>query len=135
MTPLPRGLKTSLLVTDIAFLAYWSVTALAAGGLLDLPAEHLYNDYDNPLVVAWNWSFMPLDVILSFCGLGAVVLHRRKSPGWKTLAIVSLSLTVCAGLMAISFWAIRGDFDPAWWSVNLALMIWPLFYLHHLRPV
>ena len=45
---------------------------------------------------------------------------------------MSLSLTFCAGLMAISFWAIRGDFDPTWWGVNLALMIWPLFYLRGL---
>jgi hypothetical protein len=34
--------------------------------------------------------------------------------------------------MALSFWAIRGDFDPTWWAVNAALMIWPLFYLRRL---
>jgi hypothetical protein len=31
--------------------------------------------------------------------------------------------------MAISFWAIRGDFDVTWWIINLALMIWPWIYL------
>lgn len=135
MTPLPRGLKASLLITDIGFLLYWSLTALVAAGLLQVPAEYLFSDYENPLVVAWNWSFMPLDVLLSVCGLAAVALHRRNNPTWRGLAIVSLSLTFCAGLMAISFWAIRGDFDPAWWSVNLALMIWPLFYLPGLIKV
>ena len=129
MTPLPRGLKTSLLITDVGFLLYWSLTALVAGGLLRVPAEYLFSDYENPLVVAWNWSFMPLDVILSLCGLAAVALHRRGKPAWRGVAIMSLSLTFCAGLMAISFWAIRGDFDPTWWAVNLALMIWPLAYL------
>jgi Family of unknown function (DUF5360) len=129
MTPLPRGLKTALLITDIGFLGYWSLTALVAAGLLNIPGEYLYSDYENPLVVAWNWSFMPLDVILSLCGLAAVALHRRSVAAWKGLAIVSLSLTFCAGLMAIAFWAIRGDFDIAWWAVNAALMIWPMFYL------
>lgn len=126
---LPRGLKTSLLVTDIGFLAYWGLTALAAAGLIAIPGEYLYSDYHNPLVVAWNWSFMPLDVILSLVGLSAVAHHRAGKASWRGLAIVSLALTFCAGLMAISFWAIRGDFDPTWWSVNAALVVWPLFYL------
>ena len=71
-------------------------------------------------------------VLVSICGLAAVGLHRAGKAAWRGLAIVSLSLTFCAGLMAISFWAIRGDFDPTWWAVNLALMIWPLFYLQAL---
>ncbi len=125
----PRGLKASLLITDIAFLAYWAMTALVALGVLKIPTEYLYSDYHNPLVVAWNWSFMPLDIGLSLCGLLAFALLRRNNPTWKGLAIVSLSLTFCAGLMAIGFWAIRGDFDPTWWAINLALLIWPLFYL------
>ena len=129
MTPLLRGLKTALLVTDIAFLVYWALTALVAAGIINVPGEYLYSDYHDPLVVAWNWSFMPLDVTLSICGLSAVALHRRNNASWMGLAIVSLTLTFCAGLMAISFWTIRGDFDPAWWTVNLALMIWPLTYL------
>lgn len=129
---LPRGLKTSLIITDIGFLAYWALTALAAAGLIAIPAEYLYSNYNDPLVVAWNWSFMPLDVVLSLVGLTAVAHHRAGRPSWRGLVIVSLSLTFCAGLMAISFWAIRGDFDPTWWGVNAALMIWPLLYLPRL---
>ena len=127
--PLPPGLKASLLVTDIGFLMYWGLTALAAAGLIAIPAEYLYSDYHNPLVVAWNWSFMPLDVVLSIVGLTAVTHHRAGKASWRGLTIISLALTFCAGLMAISFWAIRGDFDPTWWAVNGALMIWPLAYL------
>jgi len=128
----PCGLKTSLLITDIAFLSYWALTALVAAGALSIPAEYLYSDYNNPLVVAWNWSFMPLDVALSLIGITALSLQRRACASWRMLAVVSLSLTVCAGLMAISFWAIRGDFDPAWWAVNLALILWPLYFLPQL---
>ena len=126
---LPRGLKSALLLTDLGFLNYWSLTTLVALGVLHVPSEYLYSDYENPLVVAWNWSFMPLDVILSIMGLAAYSLQRRGNRHWIGLALISLALTMCAGLMAISFWAIRGDFDVAWWAVNLALVIWPIFYL------
>jgi hypothetical protein len=103
MTDAPRGLKTSLLITDVGLLAYWALTALAAAGILRVPAEYLYSNYQNPLVVAWNWSFMPLDVLLSLAGIAAVSMQRRGNTAWRSLAIVSLSLTMCAGLMAISF--------------------------------
>jgi hypothetical protein len=126
---MPKGLRTALLLTDIGFIAYWSLTALVAAGLFSVPPEYLYSDYHNPLVVAWNWSFMPLDITLSLAGLNAVRLQRAGNPAWRGWTIFSLSLTVCAGLMAISFWAIRGDFDITWWTVNLALLIWPWFYL------
>jgi Family of unknown function (DUF5360) len=121
-----RGL---MLVTDIGLLAYWSLTALAAAGVIGLPSDRLFSDYHNPLVVAWNWSFLPLDVILSLAGLVSVRLAMRKDARWQHYALISLSLTVCAGLMAISFWAIRGEFDPVWWSFNLYLMLWPLPFL------
>ncbi len=39
-------------------------------------------------------------------------------------------LTFCSGLMAVAFWTLRGDFDPAWWAPNLFfLLIYPLFFL------
>jgi hypothetical protein len=126
---IPKGLRIALLLTDLGFITYWSLTALVAAGLLSVPPEYLFSDYHNPLVVAWNWSFAPLDIILSLAGLNAVRLQRAGDASWKGWAIFSLALTFCAGLMAISFWAIRGDFDVTWWTVNLALMIWPWIYL------
>ncbi|MEQ1754671.1 MAG: DUF5360 family protein [Micropepsaceae bacterium] len=126
---MPKGLSTALLLTDLGFIAYWSLTALVAAGLFSVPPEYLYSDYHNPLVVAWNWSFMPLDIILSLAGLNAVRLRRAGNPSWRGWTIFSLALTVCAGLMAISFWTIRGDFDVTWWTINLALMLWPWLYL------
>jgi hypothetical protein len=44
------------------------------------------------------------------------------------LALVSLVLTSCAGLQAVSF-CIRGEFDPAWWIPNLFLLLHPLYFV------
>jgi hypothetical protein len=123
------SLRLLMLVTDIGLLSYWLLTALAAAGLIGLPSEWLFSDYHNPIVVAWNWSFLPLDIILSITGLLSVRLAARNDARWLPCALISLSLTVCAGLMAISFWAIRGEFDPVWWGFNLFLMLWPLPFL------
>ncbi|MBW2224881.1 MAG: DUF5360 family protein, partial [Deltaproteobacteria bacterium] len=38
-------------------------------------------------------------------------------------------LTSCSGLMAVSFWTLRADFDPAWWLPNLFLLLYPLWFL------
>jgi hypothetical protein len=32
-------------------------------------------------------------------------------------------LMLCAGLMAVSYWTITGDFDPTWWGMNIWLII------------
>jgi hypothetical protein len=122
-------LRRLMLVTDISLLAYWSLTALAAAGVIGLPSDWLFSDYHNPIVVAWNWSFLPLDVILSVAGLTSVRLAVGKDARWQRYALISLSLTFCAGVMAISFWAIRGEFDPIWWGFNLYLILWPLPFL------
>ena len=51
------------------------------------------------------------------------------------MLIIALVLTCCAGLQAISFWAIRGDFKLGWWLPNLFLMLYPLWFLPALlRP-
>ena len=128
MIKLPFGFKACLLLTDIGFLTYWAVSAFVLVGLLNIPGEWLFNDYFNPIVFAWNWSFMPLDVILSILGIVSLRLLARGNGSWKPLLLVSMSLTFCAGLMAISFWAIRGEFDISWWAANLFLMIWPMIY-------
>jgi hypothetical protein len=130
---LPRGLRALMLVTDLGFLVYWATTCLRA-----LPDAWLYADHDNPVLVAWNASFLPIDLLVSASGLGALVLARRGAAHGRAFAVVSLTLTAASGLMAVSFWTVRGDFDPTWWIPNLFLLLYPLFFipkLVHWPPV
>lgn len=127
-----RSLAASLAITDLLFLAYWSAALLNQVGLLSIPPELMYAGHDNPRVVAWNWSFFPLDLAFSVTGLLAVRAARRGDPTWRPLALISLTLTVVAGLMAVAYWAILREFDPSWFLPNLALLIWPLFFLPRL---
>ena len=129
---MPRGLVGSMSVVDALMLLYWGVTALAAAGVVALPPALLYKGYNDPLLVAWNWSFMPLDVAFALTGLASVRRAARGDRGWRELAIVSLTLTMCAGGMAIGFWALTGDFDPAWWLPNLVLLLGPMIWLPRL---
>lgn len=99
------GLKAFFWSTDLGFMAYWLITALHL-----IPAQYLFQDYTNPILTAWNWSFLPLDI-------------------WRSFAFISLVLTFNSGLNAIAFWVIRRDFDPSWWIPNLYLMIYPPFFL------
>jgi len=114
-------------VTDLGFVAYWLVTL---SGIL--PDEYLFKDYHEPVLVAWNWSFLPLDLLISATGLASLFAHRRAHLLWRPLALLSLALTSCSGLMAISFWVLRRDFDPSWWIPNLYLLVYPLFFLPRL---
>ncbi len=119
-----RMLKPFFLLTDIGFIAYWLITALQL-----IPDAYLYQDYHNPVLVEWNWSFLPLDLLISTSGLTSLYLHRRRDPRWSNVALVSLTLTFCSGLQALVFWAIRAEFDPAWWLVNGYFLIYPLFFI------
>ncbi len=121
--------KVAFVLTDVLMLAYWATTAAMALGWLRIPAELLYSGYHDRVLVAWNWSFLPLDLIFSFTGLAAVLLHRRGHAAWRDLAIISAVCTSVAGLMAISFWALQGEFDPAWWVPNALIMAWPVLFL------
>lgn len=121
---LPRGLTTLMVLTDVGFIAYWVVT-----GLHLLPAEWLYRDATNALMVDWNWSFLSLDLLVSATGLGGLHFARRGRPAARGLVIISLTLTCASGLMALSFWALRRDFDLGWWLPNGFLLIYPLPYL------
>ena len=123
-------LRWNLLVTDIGFLLYWTASALNL-----FPAEWLYKDHSNPILMAWNWSFAPLDLAASTSGLMALWLARSGRTTWFHWLLVSLSLTLCAGLMAISFWSLRRDFDLAWWLPNLYLVAWPAWFLCALLSV
>ncbi|MFC4060617.1 DUF5360 family protein [Planomonospora corallina] len=116
-----RVTKALMLVTDIGFLLYFSITGL---GLV--PPELAFADHANPIMVSWNWSFLWIDVIASATGLASLLLLRRRSPNGLPLMLVSLVLTSASGLMAIAFWTLRGDFSPIWWAPNLYLLLFPL---------
>jgi hypothetical protein len=124
-----RRLSMFMLATDMLFLAYWSLSLLAQLGLMAPPAGLMYAGYDQPRVIAWNWSFMPTDILFSVSGIVAVLLARRSSRLWHPVAIMSLCFTMIAGLMAISYWTLLREFDPVWYLPNLALVVWPLFFL------
>lgn len=124
-----RRLRPFLLVTDTLFLAYWTVTALVALKLLAVPEAWLFKDYHDPRVVAWNWSFLPLDLAFSLTGYGSLLLHRAGRAAWRPLALISLTLTFCAGLLAVSYWALLSELDPLWFLPNLALVLWPLLFV------
>lgn len=112
------------LLVDVSFIVYWAITYLHL-----LPPEFLYKDYTNPVLVDWNWSFFPIDMLISISGLHSIRLYRKHSDQWVLFAFVSLILTMCSGLMAISFWIFHNDFDLAWWLPNIFLLLYPLYYL------
>lgn len=124
-----RALILSISITDILFMTYWLIVGLAALGILKLPPDIMYGDYNNPRVVAWNWSFFPLDLIFSIFGYLAIHANQRRDPVWRPYALISLVLTMTAGGMAVAYWAILGEFDPAWFIPNLILLVWPLFFM------
>ena len=118
-------MKFILVVTEISMLVYWLLAGLNDLGVISIPPEWMYSDYTNPIIVAWNWSFFPIDVLFSVTGLLALY-GRFSDKTAQGLLIVSLTLMFCAGIMAISFWAIRGEFELFWWSTNIWLMVLPL---------
>ena len=120
--------KILMLTIDIGLLIYWTITALHI-----LPMEWAFRDYTNPIMIAWNWSFFPLDFFAILTGIlwsfSKLPLARKN----LMLLISSLVLTFIAGMMAISFWAISGDFDPMWWLPNSFLMLVPVVIFYLLR--
>ncbi|MCD2499081.1 DUF5360 family protein [Microbacterium nymphoidis] len=121
---LTRRVKATMLWTDLGFLAYWVATA---AGVLSVGGGQIMKD--------WNWSFFGLDLIAITTGLLSLPLSRCGYPAGRSLMLVSLSLTAAAGLMALNFWAIRCEFDLAWWAPNLWLFLFPVVALFLLlRP-
>lgn len=124
---LPRRLATLMIATDVGFIAYWLIVTLHL-----LPADYLYNDYADPMMVDWNWSFLAIDLLVAGTGFSALLAARRGRPESTGLALISLTLTAASGLMALSFWTLRRDFDPAWWLPNAFLLVYPLPFLRRL---
>jgi hypothetical protein len=117
-------LKFFFLFVDIGFIVYWTITAFHL-----IPPQYLYNDYTNPILLNWNWSFFPLDLIISATGLYSIYLFSKQKKYWKTIALISLILTSVSGLQAVSYWALSGDMDITWWIPNLFLLIYPIFFI------
>ncbi|MCE9501484.1 MAG: YvaD family protein [Leptospira sp.] len=117
-------LRFLFFITDIGFIVYWIITLFHL-----IPDEYLFPDYRNPVTVAWNWSFFPLDMFISATGLLSIYLKKRDNRIWKNIALISLILTFCSGLQAISFWTIAGYFDISWWLPNLFLMLYPPYFI------
>ncbi len=124
-----KPLRIAFLTTDLAFILYWTLSGLRQAGVLPIPAAWMYSGFDIPRVVAWNWSFLPVDLAFSTTGLLAVAASRRGDPVWRPLALLSLAFTFCAGTMAVGYWTLLGEFEPTWFLPNLILVIWPLVFL------
>ncbi len=119
--PQLRLIEAAMALTDSAFILYWAITAL---GLI--PPELAYSDYHDPRVVGWNWSFLPIDLIVGATGVTSLWLLHHGHRAWRDLMIISLTLTSASGMLAVSYWAIRGEFDPTWWTPNLFLLLYPV---------
>jgi hypothetical protein len=109
-----RVIKNTMMWTDLGFLTYWVITAL---GLVSVGSSRLLQQ--------WNWSFIGLDLAAILLGLVSLVLARRRHPVAERLMVISLALTSAAGLMALNFYVIRGQFDLEWWIPNLWLFLFP----------
>ena len=118
LTPVEKAIVWAI---DVGFLVYWT---LIIANLL--PPEVMFDGYELPEVQAWNWSFLPLDVLVSVTG---IVGQTSKRLNGTVMLTISLVLTSCSGGMAIAYWAFLGDFQIAWWLPNLVLLIFPLIPL------
>lgn len=117
--------KIALSVTEIGMLTYWGFAGLLALGFITIDPALMYSDYSDPIIVAWNWSFFPIDVLFAVLGLISRFAKIRIDTK-NTLATISLALMFCAGLMAVSFWTLTNSFDPTWWAANIWLMVLPI---------
>lgn len=114
-------------ITDIGMIIYWSITYFKL-----IPAELLFKDYTNPILVSWNWSFLPLDLLISLTGLSSLYFLKKNENLFEKLALLSLTFTFVSGLQAISYWAIQRDFDINWWIPNLYLLLYPIYFIKKL---
>ena len=118
------AIRLYVISVDCGFIIYWSIVSLNI-----LPNEYMFKDYDNSIIHDWNYSFLPLDIMISATGLSAMWFQRKDDQSWYALLLISMTLTFCSGLQAISFWSLRNDFDFVWWVPNLILMIGPLYFV------
>ena len=44
--------KKLLTVTEVSMLIYWIFAATVIAGLVNVPPEYMYSDYQNPIIIA-----------------------------------------------------------------------------------
>lgn len=115
-----RHARVVFVVVDVCLMAYWAATAMHL-----IPLDKAFKDYEDATIQAWNWSFLPLDSLAATLGFWGTHLVGRGRPFGREILIIGLTLTFCAGLMAVSFWALYGDINLGWWAPNIMLMIVP----------
>ncbi|SMR70819.1 hypothetical protein SAMN04488030_0432 [Aliiroseovarius halocynthiae] len=109
-------------LTEILMASYWLFAFLLAFGLISIDPSLMYSDYENPRVVAWNWSFFPIDIAFVLLGLTATFADLKPALR-ERLSAIAATLMLCAGGMAISYWVMTQEFDVTWWAVNLWLIV------------
>ena len=67
-----KSLRVLSLITDLGFILYWVITLTGV-----IPPTYLFKDYHNPMLSAWNWSFLPLDLFVSITGFWSLRLASR----------------------------------------------------------
>ncbi len=129
---LGKNQKMLVAATDFGMLVYWLLVFLNFLEIISLDPEYMYSDYGDPTIVAWNLSFLPID--LAFSVLGLIGIFYALADKTKELFnVISLSLMFCAGIMAISFWLIVADYKIFWWLINLWLVVLPVGLLLNWR--
>lgn len=61
-------------------------------------------------------------MLVSITGLWALLRPQQSSPR----TVLSLTLIMVAGGLAIGFWAFRGEFDLGWCLPKLYLLLFPI---------
>ena len=97
---IPRALALAFVVVDVGFLLYWAITLAGV-----IPSEYLFKDYEDPILHAWNWSFLPLDLLISATGLTCVV-RARRGLSWQPWALVSQTGVI---ISAVGPFALYGE--------------------------
>ncbi len=83
-------LKTATALTEIAMLIYWALAIALTLELVSIDPALMYSDYENPLVIAWNWSFFPIDIAFALIGLSARFARVSGALKFKLEIIVAV---------------------------------------------
>lgn len=73
-------MRTLLTLTEVGMLLYWVLAILNSLSVISIPPDWMYSDHTNPLIIAWNWSFFPIDILFAVTGLMAAYALLNLTP-------------------------------------------------------